>query len=50
MTTKELIKLLQQHDPDGDKEVRFYNEYGQEESIICVDSFDNEPKVVYINS
>ena len=46
MTTKELIKLLQQLDPDGNKEVVFGGEY-EKETIISADTYDDSEVVLY---
>ena len=46
MTTKELIKLLQQLDPDGNKEVVFCGEY-EKETIIDADTYDDNEVVLY---
>ena len=50
MTTKELIKLLQQLDPDGNKEVVFGIDYDGEyekETIIDADTYDDNEVVLY---
>ena len=46
MTTKELIKLLQQLDPDGNKEVVFDGEY-EKETITSADTYDDSEVVLY---
>ena len=46
MTTKELIKLLQQLDPDGNKEVVFDGEY-EKETITNADTYDDNEVVLY---
>ena len=46
MTTKELIKLLQQLDPDGNKEVVFVSEY-EKETITDADTYDDNEVVLY---
>ena len=47
MTTKELIKLLQQLDPDGNKEVVFDGEY-EKETIVGAEAYDdNEVEIYY---
>ena len=46
MTTKELIKLLQENDPDGNKEVVFCGEY-YKEAIIGVEKFDDKEVQIY---
>ena len=50
MTTKELIKLLQQLDPDGNKEVVFGIDYAGEyekETITDSDTYDDNEVVLY---
>ena len=46
MTTKELIKLLQQLDPDGNKEVVFSIEY-EKETIVGAETYDDNEVVLY---
>ena len=46
MTTKELIKLLQRLDPDGNKEVVFAGEY-EKETITDADTYDDNEVVLY---
>ena len=46
MTTKELIKLLQQLDPDGNKEVVFDGEY-EKETIVGAETYDDNEVVLY---
>lgn len=47
MTTKELIKLLQQVDPEGNKEVVFCNEYSNKETITGVETYDDSEVQIY---
>ena len=50
MTTKELIKLLQQLDPDGNKEVVFSIDYDGEyetKTITDADTYDDSEVVLY---
>lgn len=47
MTTKELIKLLQEKDPDGNKEVVFYNEYSERETITGVETYNDSEVQIY---
>lgn len=53
MTTKELIKLLQQLDPDGNKEVVFGIDYDGEyekETIIDAETYDDKEVVLYYSN
>ena len=50
MATKELIKLLQQLDPDGNKEVVFSIDYDGEyekETIVDAETYDDDEVVLY---
>lgn len=47
MTTKELIKLLQEKDPDGNKEVVFCNEYNNRETITGVETYNDSEVQIY---
>ena len=50
MTTKELIKLLQWLDPDGNKEVVFCVDYDGEfetETIVDAETYDDNEVVLY---
>ena len=50
MTTKELIKLLQRLDPDGNKEVVFSIDYDGEyekETIVDAETYDDKEVVLY---
>lgn len=50
MATKDLIKLLQRLDPDGNKEVVFGIDYDGEyekETIINADTYDDKEVVLY---
>ena len=46
MTTKELVNLLQQLDPDGNKEVVFCGEY-EKETIVGAETYDDNEVVLY---
>ena len=46
MTTKELIKLLQQLDLDGNKEVVFCSEY-EKETIVDAETYDDKEVILY---
>ena len=47
MTTKELIKLLQQVDPDGNTEVVFCNGYNNRETITGVETYNDSEVQIY---
>ena len=50
MTTKELIRLLQQLDPDGNKEVVFCIDYDGEyetKTIVDAETYDDNEVVLY---
>ena len=50
MTTKELIKLLQRLDPNGNKEVVFGIDYDGEyetETVVGAETYDDSEVVLY---